>query len=406
MHRHLLLLALPLLLAAPPAMARIKLSALPERERVEIQLDHGRSTLVEEERVVPLLESTNRVDFSWSNAQIDKDSIRFRPLAIRDAGVFRPLREGEIAVVNVAYPPGENALVWEVSARKACALKVRVSYLIRNLTRTFAYRALAEKDERHLVLKKYIQLKNYSGEEFGEAGVWAGFGPKFTKRVGQQTDLKMLLRRFDRVPVTKTYTFDWYAHGPLDPDKPFASRVLMHYKLRNDKKHALGAFPLQPGKVRIFIRDGHGGEAFLGEDWARLTPIDGEMRLFLGDARDVLCTRTIQTNQRHVVRGNLFDLEIRIRYEIENFKDQAVRLDIAEQMNRIAAQYGAQPRGDAEWEVGPDTTPGLEITRERGGALPVLRVDLPPRPAGGGPAEKKVEKKVVTFHFTIKHLWK
>ena len=79
------------LLTALPAQARIKLTALPGRDRVEIQLDNGRYTLVEEERIVPLLKSTiktgyNRIDFSWSNTQIDKDSIQFRPLAIMTGG--------------------------------------------------------------------------------------------------------------------------------------------------------------------------------------------------------------------------------------------------------------------------------------------------------------------------------
>ena len=253
-------LALALALAPTPADARIKLAAQPERERVEIQLDNGRYTLVEEERIVPLLKSTpgrgnNRVDFSWANTQIDKDSIQFRPIAVREDGRFRPIRtvdgKAEVAVINVAYPPGENALVWEVFALEAVALKVRVSYLIANLGRTFAYRALADADETFLTLKKYVQLRNYSGEDFGDAGLWAGFGPSFTKRVEQQTDIKMLLERFVRVPIRKTFTFDWYAHGPLNPDKPLASRIPMHYELTNDAKHGLGKYPLQPGKARI-----------------------------------------------------------------------------------------------------------------------------------------------------------
>jgi len=41
------------------------------------------------------------------------------------------------------------------------------------------------------------------------------------------------------------------------------------------------------GKVRIFQKDGHGGEAFTGEDWGKFTPIDDEMKLYLGLARDV-----------------------------------------------------------------------------------------------------------------------
>jgi len=396
---------------ASPALARIKLAALPQRERVEIQLDNGRYTLVEEERIVPLLKSAaktgnNMIDFSWSNTQIDKDSIQFRPLAVREGGEFRPIKtvneQEEVAVINVAYPPNENALVWEVYAAKACAVKVRVSYLIRNLTRTFSYRALANKDETRMVFRNFIKLRNYSGEDFGAAGVWAGFGPKFLKPVGQQEEIQMLLHRFNQVAIQKTFTFDWYRHGPLNPAKPLASKVLMHYKLVNDKKHGLGEFPLQPGKVRIFIDDGRGGEAFLGEDWARLTPLDGKMRLYLGEARDIVCTRIVEKNERHVVRGNLFHQELILKYEIENFKDKPATLDIVEQLNRVARQYGRDPHGDAEWERGPQTSKEITFTYEFGGATPMLSVKLPARPKD---KDKKVPKKTVKFHFTIKNLW-
>ncbi len=407
-----ILLSVAAMLSAPPAaFARIKLAALPQRERVEIQLDNARYTLVEEERIIPLLKSTpeagnNMIDFSWSNTRIDKNSIQFRPIAVRDGEKFRPIGKAdgqeEINVINVAYPPGENALVWEVYARDPCAVKVRVSYLISNLTRSFAYRALADKEETQLTLKKYIQLRNYSGEGFGTAGVWAGFGPKFLKPIGQQEDIKMLLERFDKVPVQKTFTFDWYAHGRLNPAKPLASKVLMHYKLVNDKEHGLGQFPLQPGKVRIFIQDGRGGEAFLGEDWAKLTPLDGKMKLYLGEARDVVCTRTVEGNKRHIVRGNLFNQEIRIKYEIENFKDKPCTLDIVEQMNRLARQYGTNPHGDAEWEIEARTSREIDFTYEQGRATPVLHVKLPARPKD---KDATVEKKTFMFHLTIKNLW-
>lgn len=399
-----------------PAAARIKLAALPQRERVEIQLDNGRYTLVEEERIIPLLKSTpeagnNIIDFSWSNTHIDKNSVQFRPLAIQQGDEFRPIgkvKHGdavveEVSVVNVAYPPNENALVWEVFALEACAVKVRLSYLIANLTRTFSYRALADKDETHLVLRNYIQLHNYSGEDFGSAGVWAGFGPKFFKHVGQQEDIKMLLHRFENVPIEKTYTFDWYAHGRLSPDKPLCSKVLMHYKLTNDEEHAMGLFPLQPGKVRIFIADGRGGEAFLGEDFAKLTPLDEHVKLYLGEARDVVCKRIIESSRRHHVRGNLYNQEIVIKYEIENFKDKPCTLDIIEQMNRIGREFFGETHGDAEWQRGAKTSDQISFTYPSGGAKPVLHVELAPRPKD---AEAKVQKKIIRFHFTIKNLWK
>jgi len=68
------------MLAALPrsAEARIKLITLPVRERVEIQLDHPHVTLVEEERIVPLVEGVNQVDFSWANTHIDPNTIVFR----------------------------------------------------------------------------------------------------------------------------------------------------------------------------------------------------------------------------------------------------------------------------------------------------------------------------------------
>ena len=396
-----------------PAVARIKLAALPQRQRVEIQLDNARYTLVEEERIIPLLRSTakagnNTIDFSWSNTQIDKNSIQFRPIAIREGDKFRPIRkaagQAEVSVINVAYPPGENALVWEVYAKNPCAVKVRVSYLISNLTRSFAYRALADNAETELTLKKYIQLRNYSGEEFGTAGVWAGFGDKFIKPVGQQEDIKMLLHRFKKVPIEKTFTFDWYAHGRLNAAKPLASKVLMHYRLINDEKHGMGIFPLQGGKVRIFIQDGRGGEAFLGEDWARLTPLDGKMKLYLGQARDVVCTRIVSGNRRQNVRGNLFNQEITIKYEVENFKDKPVTLDIVEQINRLARQYGGgkNPHGDAEWQRGRGTSKEIKFTYEHGGATPVLHVKLPPRPKD---KDEKVKKHTFVFHLTIRNLW-
>ncbi len=63
-----------------PVFAGIRLITLPPRERVEIQLDHARVTLVEEERRVPLTQGINEVVFAWANTSIDRSSIQLRPL--------------------------------------------------------------------------------------------------------------------------------------------------------------------------------------------------------------------------------------------------------------------------------------------------------------------------------------
>ena len=93
------------------SMARIKLITLPVRQRVEIQLDNPNATLVEEERIVPLVRGVNQVDFSWANTQIDKNSIQFRPIAVDGQAenavikTERPLRvcDQQADVVNGGY---------------------------------------------------------------------------------------------------------------------------------------------------------------------------------------------------------------------------------------------------------------------------------------------------------------
>ena len=104
-------------IAVSPALGGVKLITLPARERVEIQLDNMNATLVEEERVVPLAEGGNDVVFKWANTNIDKSSIQFRCLT----------DPGEIKVLSVSYPPGENALIWQVFAPRAGSARVRIS---------------------------------------------------------------------------------------------------------------------------------------------------------------------------------------------------------------------------------------------------------------------------------------
>jgi len=83
------------------AQARVKLITLPVRERVEVQLDHPQATLVEEERIVPLVKGPNQVDFSWANTAIDPETILLRVLAPADGDAL----EAKVLSVSSAAPP-------------------------------------------------------------------------------------------------------------------------------------------------------------------------------------------------------------------------------------------------------------------------------------------------------------
>src|SRR2546429_3623931 len=180
---------------AMPAYARIKLITLPVRERVEIQLDHESATLVEEERTVPLVKGENQVDFSWANTQINPNTI-----------VFRVIDRQDVKVLSVSYPPNEAALVWAVGSNDSGSARVRISYLLGNLSKSFNYRAIATHDESKLTLSQYMRLQNFANEEFGSTNLWAGFGKEFLKPIGLNETKEMLMAKFDDVPVKKTYT--------------------------------------------------------------------------------------------------------------------------------------------------------------------------------------------------------
>jgi len=376
------------------ALARIKLITLPVRERVEIQLDHPSATLVEEERLVPLVKGLNQVDFSWANTAIDPETILLRVLA--PAG-DQPL---EARVLSVSYPPNEAALVWEVAASASGSARVRISYVLGNLSKSFNYRAVASHDEQTLTLAQYMRLQNFANEEYAASGLYAGFGKQFLRPVGLNETKEMLVERVAAVPIRKTYTCDPAEFDYLDRPKN-KLRVPMHYVLKNDAANQLGRAPLPYGKVRIFQDDGHGSTAFLGEDWGQFTPIDDELRLFLGVAQDIVVVRTIERNHKQRVAGNLEDIDVVIKYELENFKDQPAVLDVRENLRYIRNEVYRDTGRDVQWVLGPETTFAGGVDREKTTCEQVVfHAELPPR-AAEGQAAKVVHK----LHVTLKNEW-
>jgi hypothetical protein len=105
--------------------------------------------------------------------------------------------------------------------------------------------------------------------------------------------------------------------------------------LRNDKPSGLGASLLWGGKVRVFQDDGAGGDIFLGEDTTANVPPGEEMRIYIGDSRDVAVTQRKVTD-RHLnqrpspKRVVLYDTEEAMKVTVENFKDQTVTVDVVQ----------------------------------------------------------------------------
>jgi hypothetical protein len=340
-------------LAVSNAQARVKLVALPERARVVVSLNNPDATLVEEERMVALQKGVNKVDFSWRGVSIDATSIQVRPLS----------HPKDVQVLNTSYPPNENALVWEISSPVAQEERVRISYLLSGLTREVTYRAVAEPNEKAMTLRNYLRLHNNSGEDLTEAEVSVGYGNNFKKTIAHEEVLEMLSERVADLPVKKVLVWD-AANQPWDPEyQKNTVGIPLNYVLTNDKPAKLGTHTLLPGKVRIFIKtkeqpaqageQAGEGVAFTGEDWAQLTPVDREMKLYIGQSRDVKVTQRKTKDDRTNIRRNnqnnvvLHDTDEVYKIEIENFKKEPVNLTLVEHIpgywkmaeNSHAAQF-------------------------------------------------------------------
>jgi hypothetical protein len=89
-----------------------------------------------------------------------------------------------------------------------------------------------------------------------------------------------------------------------------------------------------------------------------------------------------------------------VKYEIENFKDRPVTLDIAESMTRLRNEIRGNSGRDVQWELGDGGTltaiDGEESTADR----PVFHVELPAR---GN--DQQASKIVHTLHVIIKNEW-
>jgi hypothetical protein len=373
----LLVIAMSLSVASI-AQARIKLVALPERAATVIRLDNPSATLIEEERVLTLQQGTNKVDFSWQGVQIDEDSIRLEVLDHPD----------NVTLLNVSYPPGEAALVWEISSGGDYAETVRISYLLSNIDRLITYNAVADKAETQLDLKSYVVLRNFSGEDFGKARILLDYGEAFEQGIANEETKRVLFLKAPTVPIRKVWTFD-AAKLPWDPEKLENQNVgiPVSYRIVNNAASNLGEFALWGGKARIFQDDGHNSTIFLGEDSAPLVPVGEKMELYIGDSRDIVVTQRKQRDNQINIRKNnsdrvvLYDTDEIITAKIENFKDKPAMLTMIQHI-------------PGQWDMAECN---MEYTKKDASTLE-FEIELPAR-TDTGPAVKEL-----TMHYNRRNV--
>ena len=90
-----------------------------------------------------------------------------------------------------------------------------------------------------------------------------------------------------------------------------------------------------------------------------------------------------------------------VKFEIENFKDKAVVLDVSENVRAIRNELYGENGRDVQWELGKSTTFAGKPDKDKSTFEQLLfHVPLPARSADG-----KAEKIVHKLHLVMKNEW-
>jgi len=316
-------------------------------------------------------------------------------------------------------------LEWLVQNTKPGEHKTEISYLAGQLSWTANYVALLDKSDTKVDLTGWVTLTNNSGTSFNDAGLklvagdvnivqeaFNGRGAMLMDRMEKsaepqfkQTDLfefklYTLQRRTDLnnnetkqielitgndVPSQKSFIYDglsdqwryWFQNPSYRNQESFGqqsnTKVGVFVTFKNDEKSGLG-IPLPKGKVRVYKRDDDGKEQFVGEDQIDHTPKDEELRLYLGNAFDIVGERA-QVDFKSNVKGN--EVSETIRIKVRNHKNEAAEVLVYE-----------HPWRWSQWEITKSSADWKKVDQST--------IKFPLKIA-------KDEEKVLTY--TIRYTW-
>jgi hypothetical protein len=130
------------------------------------------------------------------------------------------------------------------------------------------------------------------------------------------------------VPIEKFLAVEgqsYYYRNQQGIGNPIPEPVKVYYRFKNEEKGGLG-MPLPAGTVRVYQADSKGGIQFVGEDHINHTPKDETLKIYVGDAFDVVCERKLIDYKK--LDKNLYEMEFQIT--LRNHKDTPVTVEARE----------------------------------------------------------------------------
>ncbi len=277
----------------------------------------------------------------------------------------------------------QPTLVWLLDCKKASEHETEISYLTEGVQWHAEYIAVANAADTELELSGWVSIRNQSGASYkdadiklvagdvhraaperrrhmvGKAAVLEASAP-FEEKAFFEYHLYSLQRTaslLDRqmkqlslfepatVGVNKIYTFDGARTG----------KVRVNMEFTNSKKAGLG-MALPRGKIRVYKRDTDAHQEFIGEDRIDHTPRDEKIKIYLGNAFDIVGERVVKKVEKMGKDARQSTIEIKLR----NHKSRPVTVRVIEHHH-------------GDWQfIGP-TPPVLEKNARQ----VVFKVDVP-----------------------------
>jgi hypothetical protein len=317
-------------------------------------------------------------------------------------------------------------LQWIVSSDREGNHRSEVSYLAGGLSWSADYVVLLNGEDSRLDLTGWVTLTNGSGTTFRNAGLKLVAGdvnivqnqlagmmkaarseaandamaPQFRQSSLFEYKLYALQRRTDLadnetkqieltsgrdVRAKKSFIYDglgdewrsWFHNYSYRGQGSFGQqsnpKVGVFVTFRNSDEGGLG-MPLPRGKVRVYKRDEDGREQFVGEDLIDHTPKDEEVRLYLGNAFDLVGER-VQKDFKTYGAGRVVEETFEIK--VRNHKEAAADVQVYE-----------HPWRWSQWEILTATGEWSKVDQS------TLRFPLHIGPGGEG-----------TVKYTIRYSW-
>ncbi len=281
-----------------------------------------------------------------------------------------------------ALPEGlilQPQLEWLVENSKGGPQTAEISYLAAQLSWKADYVLILDQPETKLNLTGWVTLTNNCGTSFRDAGLRLVAGdvnivrdrlnrgilmrdgmqeskvaqPQFTQTELFEYKMYTLQRHTSlnnnetkqielvngkNVSSKKIFIYDglsdqwrsWYHDYSYRDQASFGqqsnTKVGTYITFKNDARSGMG-IPLPKGRVRVYKRDSDNKEQFIGEDEIDHSPKDEEVRLYLGNAFDIVGERS-QADFRTFKAEHVIEETIRI--SLRNHKTEPVEVQVYE----------------------------------------------------------------------------